>query len=719
MKTTLIAGILVCILLGLVFGSVTAGPSPVYSAPMTVPNGQVGDSFEYTVFVREGSQREWSDAKATHWDVGDVRRSVDKMAEPHDALRVRMAGQDVGGASLDAVLDIDLETREVLRHELVVAAAGSGYDVAQRQALYGPGLIIGYWNETFQPFGFQGKTLVLGDELDLSSLRGYYERRVHATDLDMSWRVTDRATIDGRDAYAATLRVTGTMEYLEHGAPYFATIERIHDEIGNFSAEFTITVTTWISDKVPYPILIETTEAYRPNGSDPVTVEHQHVLSHYEAGTREIPWRAPSGAWYRDWNIYIQRGDQPTMFPTDGVGSTIAYPFSQAVQAVEGDLTLRAFQAWRTAHPRAVPSFGTYHDYPDGDAVSHPQWLLAWSDDKSSFSLVSERRASLPVSVNTELEQQDGSFRIPEAKTFVTFAGAEAAWRSQADDRFAQLPVTYALWFADSISVGIWDQQTVPSSTLNMSWLDVDAESGEYRYFAEHGLAFGAPLLLGGVNAPIAPTHATATAPIGIRPPDIERTTVASLSLLAIFLTVYFFPLLKYAATQGVFLGYAKVRKEALLDNKIRDQIMHLVREDPGINASDIQRKVGAGWGTVVHHLHKLEENRLVSSIVDGRQRCFFPVGIVDFSRRGQMTVLRNERTKGIYSIIADEPGLVQGAIASRVGVSVPSAIWHLRRLEDAGLVGRDKQGRHVHYYPADPEPRPRTYDAKDAVEIV
>lgn len=53
-----------------------------------------------------------------------------------------------------------------------------------------------------------------------------------------------------------------------------------------------------------------------------------------------------------------------------------------------------------------------------------------------------------------------------------------------------------------------------------------------------------------------------------------------------------------------------------------------------------------------------------------------------------------------------------------RIGLSDPSTIWHLRRLESAGLVGRDKLGRKGHYYAVGPGSATAPYDERAAIEV-
>jgi predicted transcriptional regulator len=211
------------------------------------------------------------------------------------------------------------------------------------------------------------------------------------------------------------------------------------------------------------------------------------------------------------------------------------------------------------------------------------------------------------------------------------------------------------------------------------------------------------------------------TVPAGVQPPTVTQAAVASTSFMAVFAALYFLPIAHFIGTQALVLlpGFAKLRKDDILDNKLRDQILTLIKTEPGIHASDIARRVEAGWGTIVYHLSVLERSKMVSSLVDGRHKRFFPIGIVDFSRRGQIAVLRNTTTKTIFEMIANDPGVIQGVIANRSELSVPAAIWHLRRLEEAGLVGRAKDGRRVHYFANKEEDIPVPFDERDSMEIV
>lgn len=152
--------------------------------------------------------------------------------------------------------------------------------------------------------------------------------------------------------------------------------------------------------------------------------------------------------------------------------------------------------------------------------------------------------------------------------------------------------------------------------------------------------------------------------------------------------------------------GHARLSSDNVLEQKVRNSVLHQVKVDPGVDASEIQRRVGGGWSTIAYHLTVLEKSGLVSSLVDGRRKRFFPVGQHGPGRRESVAALKNARTKIVFEMLVESPGLMRKELASRVRISVPSMLWHLERLEAAGLIRSEPMGRRIRYYPVK-EPSP------------
>src|SRR5688572_4537122 len=73
--------------------------------------------------------------------------------------------------------------------------------------------------------------------------------------------------------------------------------------------------------------------------------------------------------------------------------------------------------------------------------------------------------------------------------------------------------------------------------------------------------------------------------------------------------------------------GFSRIDDGELLEHPLRQQIFQVIQAHPGIHASGLAREVGVGWGTITHHLEKLEKGSLVATRKVNNQKCFFENG--------------------------------------------------------------------------------------------
>jgi predicted transcriptional regulator len=184
--------------------------------------------------------------------------------------------------------------------------------------------------------------------------------------------------------------------------------------------------------------------------------------------------------------------------------------------------------------------------------------------------------------------------------------------------------------------------------------------------------------------------------------PPLSAIMVVSVGVALAVLLVQFAALIKYVSTVVVtgLPGYARLRGPEVLGNRTRALLHEAIQADPGVSPPELHRRLGGGWTTIVYHLGVLEKAGLVSSLLDGRHKRFFPVGAVDHSARARLSVLRNAKTRLFHETITNSPGIRLGRLAREGGMRVPSALWHLNRLEQVGLAAAQRTGRRVSYYP-------------------
>ncbi len=149
---------------------------------------------------------------------------------------------------------------------------------------------------------------------------------------------------------------------------------------------------------------------------------------------------------------------------------------------------------------------------------------------------------------------------------------------------------------------------------------------------------------------------------------------------------------LKYVP--GLAPLYSRIQPEELLEHPKRDKLYTLIKENPGIHLSQMSREMDVSWGTLVHHLRKLEKGDLITSEDKRGKRCFFVPGQITGAKKDILPALENEKARRIAEYYADNPGASQSDAADALDYSAALVSWHLKNLEDAGVVTREREGR-------------------------
>jgi DNA-binding MarR family transcriptional regulator len=163
---------------------------------------------------------------------------------------------------------------------------------------------------------------------------------------------------------------------------------------------------------------------------------------------------------------------------------------------------------------------------------------------------------------------------------------------------------------------------------------------------------------------------------------------VAALAAIGYWL----WPVLK----MGPMALFSRLKRDKLLDNPHRQAIMQAVESQPGVHYRELVRNVGLPGGTVKHHLDKLVEGGLVTVVAGPGYSCYFKPGTEDRRLMESVAVLKSPVAWGILEAVRSEGGTTASEVARRLGVTPPTVHHHLKRLEQAGLVRRQRKGRSV-----------------------
>ncbi|GEM_PF-3335241 len=203
------------------------------------------------------------------------------------------------------------------------------------------------------------------------------------------------------------------------------------------------------------------------------------------------------------------------------------------------------------------------------------------------------------------------------------------------------------------------------------------------------------------VPPPSPPARATAAVVQVVQssPRFMVAAAAAGVSLLAL---AGIWRVLKLTGLAALLPLYSHLSDDEILEDPNRAGIYRLIQEEPGISTKDIADRLGLAWGTVTHHLGKLEKRRFVVSKKYGKYRRYFANGEGGSDKKDALAVLRVDRTGDVAALIRSHPGMTQKAVSEALGVSSSTILWHVKRLEEVQLVTKVREGKLVRYYPGE-----------------
>lgn len=157
---------------------------------------------------------------------------------------------------------------------------------------------------------------------------------------------------------------------------------------------------------------------------------------------------------------------------------------------------------------------------------------------------------------------------------------------------------------------------------------------------------------------------------------------------------------------------FSRIAKKQLLDHPVRAQVYALIKENPGLNVSEIGRRLNLAWGAVTHHLQKLRAEHLVGIRMVSNQKCYFPNGGTYTQREMDvMSASKHPTARRIADYLIQHGPTNHQDVSTSLDLSPALVSHHLRRLVDAGVVAKARDGRRSIYTPLaptlNPEPRP------------
>lgn len=129
-----------------------------------------------------------------------------------------------------------------------------------------------------------------------------------------------------------------------------------------------------------------------------------------------------------------------------------------------------------------------------------------------------------------------------------------------------------------------------------------------------------------------------------------------------------------------------------------RRRVFDAITARPGAHVRWLSRHLGLALGTVEHHVRQLERHGLIFSHQAGRRRTYYATGQVDIQEAPLWHALRKPLWATLLRGLLRHEACAVTELAAAVGLPRTTASYHLRRMQEQGLVQRFRVGRESLY---------------------
>jgi predicted transcriptional regulator len=160
------------------------------------------------------------------------------------------------------------------------------------------------------------------------------------------------------------------------------------------------------------------------------------------------------------------------------------------------------------------------------------------------------------------------------------------------------------------------------------------------------------------------------------------------------------------------FLGVGGLRHVDagnVLEHPMRSQILDTVQDRPGVHLRELATVHDTAVTNTQWHLRKLEMAGLVRTQKVAGRRLYYPTSGGTHSRQAALenAATANPNAERVFQYIRDHSGCNQRSLCDALSINPGTVRWHLRRLQDAGLVRALPDGVQTRYFTTQRPPRP------------
>lgn len=143
---------------------------------------------------------------------------------------------------------------------------------------------------------------------------------------------------------------------------------------------------------------------------------------------------------------------------------------------------------------------------------------------------------------------------------------------------------------------------------------------------------------------------------------------------------------------------------EEALELENRRMIFRYISRYPGSYFREIQKKVGLATGVLEYHLNYLVKKGLLSTETERKKKRYFVSQEIPHLDKRTIGLMRQRIPRRITIHTLLNPDCSFQDLRKEFEVAKSTLSFHLRKLEDAGILASLKKGRKKFYRVADPE---------------
>jgi predicted transcriptional regulator len=128
------------------------------------------------------------------------------------------------------------------------------------------------------------------------------------------------------------------------------------------------------------------------------------------------------------------------------------------------------------------------------------------------------------------------------------------------------------------------------------------------------------------------------------------------------------------------------------------DKILRYIESNPGCHLRQLKKELDLSMGTMQYHLNQLQKTGKIVSERFNLHRYYFIAGLFKENERNILKILNQETSRQILMFILERKSPTQTDIVNYLKIAAASVNWHVKRLEELGIIIESREGKYRRY---------------------